>query len=106
MLVFFTSSEGVTLTSCCLGFLSTSSPGLCCIIATNLQRSCFAWASCVGWWRGLHETLLFSSAHAEIAEGSDSDWPDGGDVDVRLSPEEEHFDVDPTVTTHKDTVKG
>ena len=25
MLVFFTSSEGVTLTSCCLGFLSTSS---------------------------------------------------------------------------------
>ena len=28
-----------------------------------------------GWWRGLHETALRSSAHAEIAEGGhDGDW--------------------------------
>ena len=44
--------------------------------------------------------------HAEIAEGNDSDWLNGGDVDVCLRLEEGHFDVDPTVATHKDTVKG
>ena len=59
-----------------------------------------------GWWRGLHKRPRLSSAHAEIAEGNDSDWPNGGDVDVRLRPEEGDFDVDPTVAMHKDTVKG
>ena len=49
---------------------------------------------------------LLLSAHAEIAEGNDSDWPNGGDVDVRLRPEEGDFDVDPTVAMYKDTVKG
>ena len=47
-----------------------------------------------GWWRGPHETLLFSSAHSAIAEGNDSEGLNGGDVDVLLRPQEEDFDVD------------
>ena len=59
-----------------------------------------------GGWRGQHETPLSSSVHGKIGEGNDSDCLNGGDVDVRLRPEEGHFDVDPTVATHKDTPKG
>ena len=55
-----------------------------------------------GWCHGLHETFLFSSVHAEIAEGNDSDWLNGGDVDVHLKPEKGHFDVNPTMAKGSD----
>ena len=39
-----------------------------------------------GWWRGLLETPLLSSAHAGISKSNDSDWSNGGDVEALVRP--------------------
>ena len=73
--------------------LSPHSQGLCCAIATSLQQSCMVWASCVDGGAG-HTRRPYTL--------------NGFDAAVRNKPEEEGmvFDVDPTVVTHKATVKG